>query len=106
MSPRIMNVAVRCSQHSPMFGQRALSHTVCRSSVRMMRSKSRKFWPPENRTRNQGGRAGFAAIGAEFGRMLNGVAIEFGFAKHLTRTEHARQLPARTRVRGPRAWAA
>jgi hypothetical protein len=27
-SPRIMNVAVRCSQHSPMFGQRALSQTV------------------------------------------------------------------------------
>ena len=38
--PRIMNVAVRCSQHSPMFGQRALSHTVFRSSVRMMRFRS------------------------------------------------------------------
>ena len=38
--PRIMKVAVRCSQHSPWFGQRALSHTVCRSSERMMRFKS------------------------------------------------------------------
>ena len=28
MSPRIMKVAVPCSQHSPMLGQRALSHTV------------------------------------------------------------------------------
>src|SRR5207248_4468945 len=28
-SPRIMNVAVRRSQQSPMFGQRALSQTVC-----------------------------------------------------------------------------
>jgi len=37
MSPRIMKVAVPWSQHSPMFGQRALSQTVCRSSVRMMR---------------------------------------------------------------------
>ncbi len=38
--PRIMNVAVRCSQHSPMLGQRALSQTVLRPSVRMMRFKS------------------------------------------------------------------
>ena len=28
VSPRIMTVAVRCSQHSPMFGQRASSQTV------------------------------------------------------------------------------
>ncbi len=28
MSPRIMNVAVPAPQHSPMFGQRALSQTV------------------------------------------------------------------------------
>ncbi len=28
VSPRIMTVAVRCSQHSPMLGQRASSHTV------------------------------------------------------------------------------
>ena len=40
MFPRIMNVAVRCSQHSPMFGQRALSHTVLSPSVRMMRFRS------------------------------------------------------------------
>ena len=36
MSPRIIKVAVRCSQHSPMFGQRASSHTVCSSRSRMI----------------------------------------------------------------------
>src|SRR6266480_2201098 len=40
MSPNIINVAVPCSQHSPMLGQRALSQTVCKSSVRMMRFTS------------------------------------------------------------------
>src|ERR1019366_5014288 len=34
-SPRIMKVAVPCSQHSPTFGQCASSQTVCRSSSRM-----------------------------------------------------------------------
>ena len=34
-SPRIMNVAVPWFQHSPMFGQRASSHTVCRFSSRI-----------------------------------------------------------------------
>ena len=34
VSPRIMIVAVRWSQHSPMFGQRASSQTVLRSSPR------------------------------------------------------------------------
>ena len=34
-SPRIINVAVLCPQHSPIFGQRALSQTVCRLSPRM-----------------------------------------------------------------------
>ena len=34
-SPRIMNVAVPCSQHSPTFGQCASSQTVCRSRSRM-----------------------------------------------------------------------
>ena len=39
-SPRIMKVAVPRFQQSPMFGQRASSHTVCRSSPRM-RSRRR-----------------------------------------------------------------
>jgi hypothetical protein len=34
-SPRIMNVAVPWCQHSPMFGQRASSQTVCRPCSRM-----------------------------------------------------------------------
>ena len=33
VSPRIITVAVRCSQHSPTLGQCASSHTVC--SVRL-----------------------------------------------------------------------
>ena len=35
VSPRIMTVAVRCSQHSPMFGQRASSQTVLSARPRM-----------------------------------------------------------------------
>jgi hypothetical protein len=35
-SPRIMNVAVPASQHSPMFGQPASSHTVCSEPERIM----------------------------------------------------------------------
>ena len=35
VSPRIMKVAVPASQHSPMFGQRASSQTVCRRSSRI-----------------------------------------------------------------------
>ncbi len=53
--PKIMNVAVPCSQHSPMFGQRALSHTVLRSSVRIKRFKSWYFGPLKNLTRSQSG---------------------------------------------------
>src|ERR1700727_4028259 len=56
MSPKIMNVAVPCSQHSPILGQRALSHTVCRSSVRIVRFNSWYFGPPKNFTRSQDGR--------------------------------------------------
>jgi hypothetical protein len=36
-----MNVAVRLFQHSPMFGQRASSHTVCKFSPRMVSLMSR-----------------------------------------------------------------
>ena len=35
--PRIMNVAVPSAQHSPMFGQRASSHTVLSASARRTR---------------------------------------------------------------------
>jgi hypothetical protein len=34
--PRIMKVAVRLFQHSPMFGQRASSQTVCSPKPRMV----------------------------------------------------------------------
>src|ERR1700683_5407974 len=78
ISPRIINVAVRCSQHSPMFGQRALSQTVWRFRGGMMLSNMRKFVPPENRTFSHGGRAGPPGGGTEsLGRMLNGAAISF-----------------------------
>ncbi len=35
MSPRIMKVACFCVQHSPIFGQAASSHTVCRFFARI-----------------------------------------------------------------------
>jgi hypothetical protein len=38
-----------------MFGQRALSQTVCKPRVRIIRFKSCEFGPPKKRTRNQGG---------------------------------------------------
>src|SRR5215204_7593585 len=60
MLPRIMNVAVRLFQHSPMFGQRASSQTVWRFKPRMVclisrypspagalaLSHSGRSWPP------------------------------------------------------------
>ena len=39
-SPRIMKVAVPLPKHSPMFGQEASSHTVCRLCSRSMRFTS------------------------------------------------------------------
>ena len=36
VSPMIMKVACFFSQHSPMFGQPASSHTVCRPFARMI----------------------------------------------------------------------
>src|SRR5579863_616088 len=56
ISPKIMNVAVPCSQHSPILGQRALSQTVCKSRVRMMRFRSWYRSPPKNFTRSHSGR--------------------------------------------------
>src|ERR1700722_15279772 len=81
--PKIMKVAVPCSQHSPMFGQRALSHTVFNSSVRIRRFKSWYLGPLKNLTRSHSG-LGCAAgsidapggcAGTEFEMMLNGEAI-------------------------------
>src|SRR5262245_61754566 len=80
MSPKIMNVAAPCSQHSPMFGQRALSQTVCRSKVRISRFRSWKRSPPKNLTRNQSGRGctpgGGTGIAGELERILKGEAME------------------------------
>jgi hypothetical protein len=77
MSPKIMKVAVPCSQHSPMLGQRALSHTVCKSRVRMVRFNSWYFGPPKNFTRSQDGRGCAIGGGVESGRIVKGVAIWF-----------------------------
>jgi hypothetical protein len=55
VSPRSLNVAVRCAQHSPRFGQRASSQTVCRPSSETVRRVSTKPWPPGTRTLSQGG---------------------------------------------------
>src|SRR3954454_1180253 len=55
VSPRIMNVAVPRSQHSPMFGQAASWQTVWRSSLRIMSVSSRYFGPPGSGTLNHGG---------------------------------------------------
>jgi hypothetical protein len=65
-----------------------------------MRSKSWKFCPPENRTRNQGGR-GFAAGGGEFGRMLNGVGIQMN-SKTSYAHDARRTTPQLTRPIRPR----
>jgi hypothetical protein len=50
-----MNVAVPASQHSPIFGQRALSQTVCNRSPRASRFNSMKFGPPGQGTFNHSG---------------------------------------------------
>src|ERR1700722_18924767 len=76
MLPKIMKVAVRCSQHSPMFGQRALSQTVCRSRGRIIPFNSWEFVPPKYFTRSHDGRGWADGGGVElFERMVNGVAI-------------------------------
>src|SRR5215210_828062 len=55
VSPRIMNVAVPRSQHSPTFGHAASWQTVCRPSSRISSVSSRYFGPPGGGTLNQGG---------------------------------------------------
>ena len=55
VSPRIMNVAVPRSQHSPTFGQAASWQTVCRFSCSIIAVRSRYFGPPGAGTLNHGG---------------------------------------------------
>jgi hypothetical protein len=55
VSPRIMKVAVPLSQHSPMLGQAASSHTVWRPSPSIRFFSSRNFGPPGALTLNHGG---------------------------------------------------
>ena len=55
VSPRIMNVAVPRCQHSPMFGQAASWHTVCRFSLSIRLWSSRYRGPPGAGTLNHGG---------------------------------------------------
>src|SRR6266545_3982729 len=55
MSPRIMKVAVRSSQHSPMLGQWASSQTECRFHRRISPFRRRKVGPPGARTLSHGG---------------------------------------------------
>ncbi len=55
VSPKIMNVAVPLSQHSPIFGQAASSQTVFRLAFLIFLRISRKFSPPGALTLNQSG---------------------------------------------------
>ena len=55
VSPKIMNVAVPLSQHSPIFGQAASSQTVFRLAFLIFLRISRKFFPPGALTLNQSG---------------------------------------------------
>src|SRR6185436_19661897 len=55
MSPMIMNVAVPLLKHSPMFGQDASSHTVCRLCARRIRLISVKRGDDGALTRIQSG---------------------------------------------------
>src|SRR5882762_11769067 len=54
-SPRIMNVAALCSQHSPMFGQCASSQTVWSLRSRIMCFRARYVGPPGSLTFSQDG---------------------------------------------------
>ena len=48
-----MTVAVPSAQHSPTFGQRASSQTVCKSSARKVSFRVLNFSPPGARTLSQ-----------------------------------------------------
>ena len=56
VSPRIMNVAVPRSQHSPMFGHAASSQTVFKLAPLIFLRISRKLSPPGALTLNQSGK--------------------------------------------------
>ena len=65
-----MNVAVPCVQHSPMFGQRASSHTVCRLSSRINPFNRRYDGEPGARTFSH---SGFGSRGATG---VNGITVD------------------------------
>ena len=64
VSPMIMKVACRFAQHSPMLGQPASSHTVCRPWPRTMRAVSACAAEPGARTLIHDGLAGRAGAPA------------------------------------------
>src|SRR5688572_11905164 len=68
MSPRIMMVSARRLQHSPMFGQLALSHTVWRRSSFTMFLTSKKVGLVGRGTRIHSGCRRFGALSATTGR--------------------------------------
>ena len=66
--PRTMKVAVPSAQHSPWFGQRASSQTVCRASARISRLTDAYVSPTPMRTFSHSGRRppgpAFSGIGS------------------------------------------
>ena len=62
-APRIIIVACLSFQHSPIFGQAASSHTVCRSSSRISRRVAWYSGEPGALTRIQGGFLGLGLSG-------------------------------------------
>src|SRR6266508_2169295 len=73
MSPRIMKVAVRSSQHSPMLGQWASSQTECRFHRRISPFRRRTFAPPGARTLSHGGLG--ESVGRDASRTGRGTPI-------------------------------
>ena len=69
VSPRIITVACRLPQHSPIFGQAASSQTVLRRCVRKVARVSSKACAPGAFTRIQ---AGFGRTGVSGSRAFSG----------------------------------
>ena len=96
--PRIMNVAVRLFQHSPMFGQRASSHTVWRFRPRIVSLMSRYTSPPGTRALSHSGRP--CAPGAPFLCCRNG-RYSVGMPSGGGATERSSQRWRTSKVRVP-----
>jgi hypothetical protein len=80
-SPRIMKVAVPLPKHSPMFGQEASSHTVCRAASRRMRFTSpKRAWLLPALTRIQSGFFSGTAAGTTLIGMRAVLASPFCFS--------------------------